>query len=170
MKPKWSRREFELRSGDAVLGTLVWKRGSRALAELGESRYSFERKGWLNSRITVQRDSSSQEMVEPLATFSPHGGILSVSDGRRYVWKKPQSTSASRRWTRERVWIDEPGAELVRFHPAKHSSVEVTIPPETSPQPDLPLLILLGQYLIALSSQDAETAAMAGTVAVIASS
>jgi hypothetical protein len=48
--------------------------------------------------------------------------------------------------------------------------VEVTMPPETSPQPDLPLLVLLGQYLIALSSQDAETAAMAGTVAVIASS
>src|SRR5215469_14604738 len=136
VKPRWSRREFELRSSDAVLGTLVWKRGSRALAELGESRYIFERKGWLNPHITVQRDSSSPEMNEPLATFSPHGGILSVSDGRRFAWKKPQSSSAGRRWTREHVWQDEPGAELVRFRPAKHSSVEVTLPPETSPQAD----------------------------------
>ena len=58
----------------------------------------------------------------------------------------------------------------MRFRPIKHASVEVILPPETSPQPELPLLTLVGQYLIALSSQDAEAAAMAGTVAVIASS
>jgi hypothetical protein len=170
VKPKWSRREYELRAGDAVLGTLVWNRGSQALAEWGESRYRFDRKGWLNPRITVHGDASGQEASEPLATFSPRGGILTISEGRKFVWKKPQRTSTGRRWTGEHIWIDESGAELVRFRPAKHASVEVIMPPETSPQPELPLLTLVGQYLIALSSQDAETAAMAGTVAVIASS
>lgn len=170
IKPTWSRREFELRTGDAVLGTLVWKRGSQALAEWGESRYRFDRKGWINPRITVRRDASEPEASQPLATFSPRGGILTILDGRTFLWKKSQTTSTGRRWTGEHVWIDGSGAELVRFLPAKHSSVEVFLPPETSPQPDLPLLTLLGQYLIALASQDAETAVLASTAAIAASS
>jgi hypothetical protein len=170
IKPKWSRREYELRAGDAVLGTLVWKRGSQALAEWGDSWYRFDRKGWLNPHITVHGDASGQQASEPLATFSPRGGILTIFEGRTFVWKKAQRTSTGRRWTGEHVWIDASGTELVRFRPVKHASVEVIMPPETSPQPELPLLTLVGQYLIALSSQDAEAAAMAGTVAVIASS
>jgi hypothetical protein len=172
VKPQRSRREFELRSGETTVGRLVWTRGSnsQALAEWGESRYRFGRKGWFSPRITVYTVTAGEEASEPLVTFSPRGGILTVPDGRTFVWKKPERTSTGRRWTGEHVWVDASGTELVRFRPAKHASVEVIIPPETSPKPAVPLLTLLGQYLIALASQDAETASMAGTVAVIASS
>jgi hypothetical protein len=170
VKPKWSRRAFELRTGEAVLGTLVWKRGSQAVAQWGEFRYRFDRKGWFNQRITVHVDASGQETSEPLATFSPRGGILAAPDGRTFVWKKPQRSSTGRRWHSEHIWVDGTGTELVRFRPLKHSSVEVIMPQLISAQPELPLLTLLGQYLIALASQDAETASIAGTAAVVASS
>ena len=34
VKPKWSKRQFELHEGDTIVATLVWGRGTRALARL----------------------------------------------------------------------------------------------------------------------------------------
>jgi hypothetical protein len=170
VRPKSFRRGFELRSGETVLGTLVWSRGSQAIAQWGESQYRFDRKGWFKSRITVYTPASAQDTGEPLATFSPRSGFLTASDGRTFVWKKPQRASTGRRWSNEHIWVDASGTELIRFRPAKHSSVEVIMPQVMSAQPELQLLTLLGQYLIALASQDAETASIAGVAAVIASS
>jgi hypothetical protein len=163
VKPKWSRLQFELRAGETVVATLAWTRGSRALAQWGESQYRFSRQGWLRPRILI-RTADSGDTDEPLATFAPRGGVLTFPDGRVFIWKKPK------RLTSERVWVDSASTMLVRFRPARRSTVAVTTQPESARQPELPLLILLGQYLIVLSAQDAEAASAAATVAVIASS
>jgi hypothetical protein len=163
VKPKWSRLQFELHTGDEVVATLDWTRGSCALARWAEVQYQFTRQGWLRPRVLV-RVAGPSDAAEPIATLSPHGGTLTFPDGRAFIWKKPK------RLTREQIWVDSAGAELVRFHPAKRSTVEVTVQPEAAHQPELPLLILLGQYLIVLAGQDAEAASAAGIAAVIASS
>jgi hypothetical protein len=163
VKPKWSRLRFELRAGDEVVATLEWTRGSRALARWGDFQYQFSRQGWLRPRILV-RSAAATDAAEPIATFLPRGGTLTLPDGRPFVWKKPK------RLTREQIWVDDAATELVRFHPAKRSTVEVTVQPEAAQQPELPLLILLGQCLIVLAGQDAEAASAAGIAAVIASS
>jgi hypothetical protein len=160
---KLSRLQFELQAGETVVATLVWNRGSRALAQWGESRYRFSRQGWLRPRILVHAEDST-DGAEPIATFLPRGGTLTFPDGRPLVWKKP------RKLTGDRIWVDSAATELIRFHPAKRSSVAVTTQAEAVQQPELPLLILLGQYLIVLAGQDAEAASAAGIVAVIASS
>ncbi|HEX9414562.1 MAG TPA: hypothetical protein VF916_13735 [Ktedonobacterales bacterium] len=46
----------------------------------------------------------------------------------------------------------------------------MTSQPTAASQPELPLLILLGQYLMVLASQDAEAAASAAVTAAIISS
>ncbi len=67
--------------------------------------------------------------------------------------------------------MDSAATALVRFRPAAwHPTAAVTIQPEAATLPELPLLVLLGQYLVVLASQDAAAASTAGTVAVIASS
>jgi hypothetical protein len=161
VKPKWIRRQFALRSGDTVLATLTWTRGSSALAQWDASQYHFSRQGWLRPRVLV-RDASAGDTSEPLATFTQRGGALSFPDGRVFFWKKPK------RLTNEHVWANAAGTELVRFRAGRHSTATVTTPPEAAPQPELPVLILLGQYLLVLATQD-EAAVAATTAAVIAS-
>ena len=163
VKPKWSRLQFELRAGETVLATLAWSRGSRASARWGETHYHFNRQGWLRQRILV-RAADSGDGAEPLATFLPRAGMLTFLDGRTFVWKKP------RKLTSERIWADSAATELVRFRPGKRSTVAVTVQPNATHQPELPLLILLGQYLIVLAGQDAEAASTAAVVAVVAGS
>jgi hypothetical protein len=161
VKPKWTRRQFALRSGDTVLATLAWTRGSSALAQWGASQYRFNRQGWLRPRVLV-RDASADDTSEPLATFTQRGGALTFPDGRIYVWKKPK------RLTNERIWANVAGTELVRFRAVRRSTVTVTTPPESAQQLELPVLILLGQYLLVLAAQDEE--AVAATMAAVIAS
>jgi hypothetical protein len=158
-KPKWSKSRFELHAADnTVLATLAWGRGTRAQAQWGESHYLFSRQGWLRPRILVHATDSG-EAGTPIATLAQRGGLLSFPEGRTLSWTKPK------RLTSERIWVDSAASELVRFHPARHATVVVATPLEASHRPELPLLILLGQYLIVLAAQDAE---VAGTTAVAA--
>jgi hypothetical protein len=160
VKPKRTRRQFELRSRDTVLATLTWNRGSTALAQWGASQYHLNRHGWLRPRVLV-RDASAGDTSEPLATFTQRGGALTFHDGRVFRWKKPK------RLTNERIWADAAGTELARFRPGRHSTISVTTPPEVPQHPEVPVLILLGQYLLVLAAQD-EAAVAATTAAVIA--
>ena len=166
VRPKRSKRAFELRAGEAVVATLVWTRGSSALAQWAQGQYRFSRQGWLRQRILVHGASSTTPVAtdEPLATFAQRAGALTFPDGRAFLWRKPQ------RWTSERVWVDSNATALVRFRSVGHAAVAVICQPEAVSLPELPLLLLLGQYLLVLASQDAEAASTAAVVAVIASS
>lgn len=167
VKPRWTKLQFELRAGETMVATLAWVRGSRAVGEWADGQYRFSREGWFRPRILV-RGAATEAMdahEEPIATFAYRGGTLSFPDGRAFVWKKPKKL------TTERVWVDSAATVLVRVRPtAWHPTAAVTIQPEAAALPELPLLVLLGQYLIVLASQDAAAASAAGTVAVIASS
>jgi hypothetical protein len=163
VKPTWSKLQFELRAGDSGVATLDWIRGSRALAQWGDSRYQFSRQGWIRPHIFVHR-APIEGANEPLAIMNYRSGALAFADGRTFAWKKP------RRFTRVRIWEDSAGTELVRFRPARRSLVTVTAQPEALRQPELPLLILLGQYLIVLAGRDAEAASAGVSAAVVASS
>jgi hypothetical protein len=119
VKPRWSKRQFELHDGDTIVATLAWGRGTRALAQWGEIHLQFSRQGWLRPRILVHTADSVEADVL-IATFAQLGGRLSFPDGRALRWTKPK-------WlTRERIWVDTAQRELVRFHPARHTTVVVT--------------------------------------------
>ena len=160
-RPRRLKRAFELRAGDTVLATLTWTRGSRALAQWGASQYQFSRQGWLRPRVLV-RDANAPESAEPLATYTQRGGTLTFPDGRELLWQKPK------RLTNERVWKDAAETELVCFRPGRRAT-DVVIATAASASPELPLLVLLGQYMLVLAAQDAEAAVAATTAAVIAS-
>ncbi len=159
VKPKWTRPEFELHAGDAIVATLRWTGGSRAEGTWAGGQYRFSREGWLRPRILVRR-ASSEDTGEPLATFAYRGAILSLPDGRSFRWTKPK------RWTAERVWLDSTTNELIRFRPQRAGTV-VTMQPGAATLPELAMLLLLGQYLLALAAQDAVAATSASIVPVI---
>jgi hypothetical protein len=176
VKLKGLRPQFELHAGETIVATLAWTKGSRAVGQWAGGQYHFSRDGWLRPRVLVWSASGSDsgaasgvasqpEREEPMATFTYRNGTLTFPDGRTSTWKKPK------RWTNERIWVDSIAAELARFHPAGwRSPVAVTIQPAAAALPELPLLLLLGEYLIVTAARDAEAATTAATVAVIASS
>jgi hypothetical protein len=162
VRPKRTKLAFQLRDEEAVLATLAWARGSRAQGAWARGQYDFRREGWLRQRILVH-DAAAGDSGEPVATMASRGGALSLPDGRALLWKKPA------RWTNERVWVDSDATELVRFRPRRGETL-VTIQPGASSLPDLPLLLLLGQYLLVLTQQDAVAATSAAMVPIIAGS
>lgn len=159
VKPKWARPEFELRAGDAVVAMLRWTGGSRAEGTWAGGQYRFSREGWFQPRILVRR-AAPEDTGEPLATFAYRGAILSLPDGHSFRWRKPK------RWTAERVWLDSTANELIRFCPRRAGTV-VTMQPGAAMLPELAMLLLLGQYLLVLATQDAVAATSASIVPVI---
>jgi hypothetical protein len=157
VKPKWSRLQFELRAGDIVLATLDWARGRQALGRWGEATYRFSRKGWLRQRVLIW-SAEARDADAPLASFEARHGTLTLPNGRAVLWRRP------RRLTHEHIWVDDAATELARFRPERRRTV-VSTPVAADRHPDLPLLILLGQYLIVSAAQDAEAATTAAVVA-----
>jgi hypothetical protein len=157
VKPKWSRLQFELRAGNTVVATLEWSRGRQALGRWGGTSYRFSQKGWLRPRVLIW-SAAAPDADAPLATFEVHSGTLTLSNGRAAYWRKP------RRLTREHIWVNDTGVELARFSPERRRTVVSTllVPDQ---DPDLVLLILLGQYLMVSAAQDAEAATTAAVVA-----
>jgi hypothetical protein len=163
VKPKWLKRQYELRAGEEVIATLVRSGGSNAIGEWSEGRYVFSQKGWFNQRVLVGDDTSAG-VLAPLATFTRRGGILTLTDGRTLFWVKPSF------WRSKRVWSDG-AASLVEFDPASgYASPRVTITPEGAHLAELPLLLLLGEYLIVRAREEADAASAAAATTVVASS
>ena len=182
-KPKRSKLQFELRAGqtpdedtgEPALATMSWTRGSQAIGQWAGGEYRFSREGWLRPRALVRAATSpatdtvadaaaANTADEPIATFAQHGGALTFPDGRTVLWKKPK------RLANDRLWVDSAGTVLVSFHAGNwRTPVAVTSQFDATALPELPLLLLLGQYLLVLSSQDDEAAITASVAAVIAS-
>jgi hypothetical protein len=166
VQPKRRKRDSELHAGETVVATLRWTAHTRAFGQWGAAQYEFSREGWLRQRVLIRVAATDAGPAgEPLATYTQRGATLAFPDGRTLLWKKP------RRLTRERLWVDSAGTELVRFRPEKGSTLVLIGAAEATPPPELPLVILLGQYMLVLAAQDAEEASVAASVtAVVASS
>jgi hypothetical protein len=162
VKPKWLKRQYELRAGEEVVATLVRSGGAGAIGEWSGGRYAFSQKGWFNPRILVDDDATA-DVNAPLATFIRRGGVLTLDDGRTLFWVKPGF------WKSKRVWSDG-AASLIEFDPASgYASPQVTTTAEGARLAELPLLLLLGEYLIVRAREEADAASAATTATIVAS-
>jgi len=160
VQPAARRREHELRAGDDLVATLRFQRGSLADAEAEGNHWTFKRQGFWQPRMTARVAGSDAD----LAIFRPHwagGGTLEFADGRTV-----QLRSANF-WQSEWVW-QEKDQPLILFK-GRHGFVKakgaVEVQPAAAGRPDVPLLSLLGWYLILLHADDAAVASSAASVA-----
>ena len=163
IQPAALRREHELRAGEDVVATLRFQRGSLADAEADGHHWTFKRQGFWQPRITIRVAGSDAD----IATFRPHwagGGTLELIDG------PTMRLSSANFWQSEWVW-QEKDQPLIRFK-GRHGIVKakgaVEIQSGSAALPDVPLLILLGWYLILLHAEDV-AASSAATVAATSS-
>lgn len=150
VQPDSLKHEYELCTADDLVATLRWVKtgGSLANAESANGKWTFKRAGFLKPRVLVRRAGS----VSDIATFeaSPNGnGFLDFSHGERFRW------ADTNLWRTEWKWSSLDGTHLVGFKlqsdpAAVRASVDVQ--PGMAADLELPLLTLLGWYLIVLCS------------------
>ncbi|KPL23063.1 MAG: hypothetical protein AMJ93_05565 [Anaerolineae bacterium SM23_84] len=169
VQPKTFDRWFELRAGDDLIATLGWHTscGSLAAAESADGRWTFKRVGFLNPRVTIREAGSELD----LAVFWPRwlgDGSLEFAYRRTFRWQ------ATDFWGTHWCFTDADGTPLVAFKPGAEKArlsdlfknqAMVEIHPQGRDARELPILVLLGWYLMILRQEDAAAAAAAASAA-----
>jgi hypothetical protein len=165
VQPDAKKRFFELRSGDDAIATLSWEKalGTLATAQTAEKTWTFKRVGFFNTRVTVRSPGSEAD----IATFKPswgYGGTLEVQ-GRTYTWKKLDF------WGNKWGFAWHDGNVLLSFGyaggPGTLFKLEGTVelaPGNVSTNPDMPLLVTLGWYIMVLMHDDNTAVIVATTI------
>lgn len=142
VRPAMSRPDYELRAAGTVLATL---RG-----HLGESEHhswTFKREGWFRRRVTVHALDSDVD-VGVFRWRWAEGGTLELPDGKTLHFGAAKNSSPLRC-----EWRETDGTPLVRYQTRPGfdmSEALVEIEQEAAAHSDLPLLVVLGEYLTVL--------------------
>ena len=159
-QPSATTREHELRAGDELVATLRFERRSLAAASTAEGQWTFKRQGFWQPSVTVRVADSDDD----IAVFHPRwsgGGQLELENRRQL------RLSSANFWQTEWVWQDKE-KPLIRFK-GRHGIIkargEVEIESTDRADPELPLLTLLGWYLILLYAEDIAASSAATVVA-----
>ena len=154
VQPARMKQDFELQAGDEVVGSLNWQRASLAAGETADQSWTFKREGFLHPQVTVRVPGSDDNV----ALFHPRwagGGTLDLQQGKqlRFV--------AANFWHSQWDWLDAQKTPLVHFKSRQgllKVEGQVEIETEAIQSPELPLLVVLGWYLLILFSRDADDA------------
>jgi hypothetical protein len=163
VQPDQKERRFELRAGDALLGSLSFRSdsGTMALAESARGKWTYKRVGFLNTRVTIREEGSDED----LAVFKPNvwgNGVLTFGDGSKFRWKTASL------WKTAWVFTDSAGQALIHFKPGSKKKLRdglqpwatVNIEPYTQGDPRLAILLTLGIYILtAQQGEDEESLA-----------
>lgn len=152
VRPSPDGKLYKLQSGDEDVAVLRWEKstGSLAQAETSTGKWTLKRIGYLQPRLSVRRAGSEQD----LAWFEPGvggGGAVHLASGHIFRW-------SSNFWRAEWAWVNAAGKHGVKFHrqfSEKEREGTVQIEPGVLPERELPILIVLGWYLIILQTEDA---------------
>ena len=162
VQPARTKQTFELRAGEEVVANLRWQRSSLASGDTADQRWTFKREGFWHPRITVRLPDSDTNA----AVFHPSwagGGTLELPPGGRVL-----RFGAANFWHSQWQWLDTDGKPLVHFKSNQgfvKTEGRVEVQPDAIGHSDLPLLAVLGWYLLVLFARDAAAQASAAAVA-----
>ena len=157
--PHVMQRLYELTSGDHQLGTLQFTKmlGSLAEGRTADGAWTFKRGGFLRPFVTI-REIGADKDLGVLHTRWGGDGDLTLTNGFHAEWMHTNF------WRTRWSFQHKGGREIVHFtphHKLLKAGATVEIPQPVSKDVPLPMLTLLGWYLMVLMSQDAAAAAAA---------
>ena len=154
IRPKWWKREFELRSGDELLARLYREKGTGCtIGEAADGCWTFKRQGIWKAEIIVT-DSASQAAKAVVKGGNTKSVVF--SDGRALTWKKTSF------WRNEGSWVDSDGTPLIHLLRRQHVALE----PCALSLPELSLLAILCWYLTVLQQEEQASIAAGVTAGV----
>ncbi|MFL6237570.1 MAG: hypothetical protein ACJ76N_30910 [Thermoanaerobaculia bacterium] len=155
-QPRAFRAEYELRAGDELLATL-WSGssfGATMGAKIGASEFSLMTEGFFQDLIAVREVGA----VGVAAYFRKGAveGQLALPDDRDCRWKVTSFWSS--RW----AFVDDSDRPLVSFQARSQffrAGCDVAIDPGALVLPELPILVILGWYLLLRTRDDSAAVA-----------
>ncbi|HUP50223.1 MAG TPA: hypothetical protein VNA04_15700 [Thermoanaerobaculia bacterium] len=140
------RRDCELREGSDLLATLRWQSAfqAAALAESADGAWKFKLEGFLFRQwVRIEVEGSEESAI--FQAQPSLNGILEYGDGRAFYWD-------SNFWLTKWIWSNEQELECMRVQRSLTLKAEggVTIDSTFLARPEIPLLTLLGWYVIML--------------------
>ena len=151
-------RSFELRRGDALLGTLKFTKTFGSLAEGRTSRaaWSFKRNGFFSTNATARVLGTEQDIAVYQPNWTGSKGMVTLAGGERLILK---NTSF---WGGDWGWYTESDNPLVLFKSRGvfHHGSDISVEEPARRRPDLPLLLLFGWYVLVLHQEDSAATAV----------
>ena len=152
----WSRpglfsRELRLEAGSELLAVLRWERvlSFEAVAETGDGRWNIgrHRTGSLLGQVVV-RDAGTRAEVAT-HTHSWRGtGVTRFASGAEFKWVREGF------WRPTYFWSSDRQPQIIGFKRVVgwKRSVEMQVDPAAHGLAELPVLVLLGAYLMAMAA------------------
>jgi len=151
-RPSLFRNELRLESGSETLATLRWERllSTEAVAESADGRWIIVRHRMASLRGEVAVRAAESEQT--LATFKRawrRKGTLEFASGSGFRWEREGF------WRPEWFWSSAKTARLVTFRSRLGftNRYEMAVDPAALRIEELPVLVLLGAYLMTLTSR-----------------
>jgi hypothetical protein len=142
VQPKFSKPDYELRAGDTVVGILHGDRG-----EFENQSWAFKLEGWFRRRVTVHALDSGVHAAVFRWRWA-EGGTLELPEGRILHFGVVKNSSPLRY-----DWLDPDGTSLVHFQTRVGFDISealVEMEQAAARHSELPLLVVLGEYLAVL--------------------
>jgi hypothetical protein len=146
-QPKAFRRAYELRAGDELLATLHWEKKTLhhdAVGETHQGCWAIKNSRLLHPRVTVR--AAETDAIQAVFTAHLNGkGTVHLRNQNEFLWLSTDFWGAE--WglfnsKRNPILQIIPNYGLIR------ASAEVNLQPEAFQYPELPLLAILGWYLM----------------------
>jgi hypothetical protein len=151
-QPRTFKMEYELQDDGELAATLRFRSsfGSLATGESADGCWTFKRMGFWQTRATIRRCGSDEEIAVFRNNTWSNGGTLELPDGRRYL-------ANTNFWATEYEFTTEAGESLVTYRRISgllHLSSMVEIQPLAVSLDELPWLVMLGWYLTVMMQMD----------------
>ncbi len=167
-QPSLFKMEYQLMSvstlaadtppGDALVGILRFRSswGTLATAECADGCWTFKRVGFWQTRVTIRACNAESDLASFKNNTWKGGGTLELQDGRIF-------RANTNFWMTKYSFQTEQGDDLVNFRQISgfRLSGVVEIQPAAQGITELPMMVMLGWYLIIMMHNDAAAASAA---------
>lgn len=156
VQPSAFRMNYELRAGDELAGELRFRSafGSFATGESEDGCWTFKRVGFFQTKVTIRQCGEEADIATFTNSTWSGGGTLEFAGGTKLL----VTTSF---WQTKLLFTTESGSPLVQLNTGGmiHLNATVEIEPTAEHLEQLPLIVLLGWYLVVMMHNDSAASA-----------
>ncbi|OGN90953.1 MAG: hypothetical protein A2Y88_14160 [Chloroflexi bacterium RBG_13_48_10] len=170
VQPLTMRNNFILRSGERIFGRLEFRSvfSSLVQAVAAHETWTFNQVGFISPRVIVRRSGSESDLASYQPKWTGTEGQIKLSRGEVYIWR------VANFWSTRYAIANKDGTEIVTYQSGsdekkisnlfkQQARVHITL--EAWQLSELPLIVMLGWYLVILHYSDSSAAAVIATMA-----
>ncbi len=166
-QPKAARREYTLRAGPDTVGMLSFRSALGSMAEVttATGHWTFKRMGFFRTRVVVRAFGKKGDLAEYSPRWTGTAGEIRVPGFAAYKWLEEGAFSST-------VELRDAEGLMLRYSSdSEHKTngvlrteARVDIEPRALKDTNLPMLLMLGWYLLILHNEDINAVTVMGGV------